>query len=154
MRWTVDSGATVHTTNNFNVFTHFYEDQVPIHLQVADNRLITVNKIGNASINIYDETGNKRQIVLHNVCYHPKLSNLLSVRRLRTDSNLKCIFDKRCYLQCTESLAKYFFEYKNKYLIHTIYSAVLNTFSHLHSRFGHASSKRLKKLSTQARNLS
>ena len=148
IKWTVDSGATVHCTNNRDIIKHVYPDAT-IDLIVADNRTIKINVIGDAVVKFASDDGSVHDIVLHNVCYHPNLSNLLSVKQLRRD-NFRFVFDDSNYFQCKATCRKFPFRLTNKYGIQTAFSAVLSN-ALLHSRFGHASPRRLKKLSTRCR---
>eukprot|EP00966_Prymnesium_polylepis_P324120 7380212-Prymnesium_polylepis.1 len=149
IKWTVDSGATVHCTNDRSLITKVYPNE-SVRLQVADNRVLHITVIGEAKVKMYTSTGKYRDVVLHNVCYHPEISNLLSVRQMK-DQGFRFVFDDQCYFQDKDNNDKFNFKFSNKYEVETAFSTVVNH-SLLHSRFGHAGPRRLKKLSTRSTN--
>ena len=153
IKWNVDSGATIHCTNDRNLITRVYKDHPPIRLTVANGHKIIVTVVGDALITLIDEDGNKREEIIHNVCYHETFhENLISVARLKRDNEIACVFSKTDFLLCLRTGKAYPFSYKGKYLLETALSAVIKTYEHLHSRFGHCSPRRLKKLSTRSTN--
>ena len=91
--WIIDSGATVHCVNDFSLLTSVYTDHDPVHIKVADKRVIRASAVGTAIVSMADNNGCKHQVTLHNVVYHPSFqSNLLSVRRLWRDNRMSAKF--------------------------------------------------------------
>jgi hypothetical protein len=152
--WTVDSGATVHCIGDNSLFCHVYKNHPVINLIVADDRRVRVQMVGAVRIGLVDTKGSTREIIIHNVCYHPDFGdNLLSVRRLREQNGLKCVFDDDNYFECKTAGTRFPFKFKHKYLLRACYAALkAATYDVLHSRFGHCSSRRLKRLSTRCKN--
>ena len=67
------------------------------------------------------------------------------------DQGFRFVFDNQCYFQDKGNNDKFNFKFSNKYEVETAFSTVVNH-SLLHSRFGHAGPRRLKKLSTRSTN--
>ena len=143
--WTVDSGATVHCVGDRSLLTSEYSDHAPVNIKVADNRVITAHAVGTALIRMRDSNGKYHEVTLHNVVYHPLLSNLMSVRRLWRDNHIAARFGDHNVLKCKHSGAKFNFEYATSYTTQTAHTVKLDD-DVLHSRFGHVSSRRLNKL--------
>ena len=153
IKWTVDSGATVHCVNDKSLITP-YANQEPIRLQMANKHIIKCTYVGDVTLKVLDDHGTIQEMVLHNVCYHPSFSsNLLSVRRLRIDNHMKTVFDDENYFECKRSSFRVRFEDKHGYRLTTVLSAsVVLDYNLLHARFGHTSSKRLKLMKDRAHN--
>ena len=47
--WIIDSGATVHCVNDFSLLTSVYTDHDPVHIKVADKRVIRASAVGTGS---------------------------------------------------------------------------------------------------------
>ena len=62
-----------------------------------------------------DSNGKYYEVTLHNVVYHPLLSNLMSVRRLWRDNHIAARFGDHNILKCKHSGAKFNFEYATSY---------------------------------------
>ena len=108
--------------------------------------------VGTATLRIKDKDGTIRDEVLHNVCYHPSFANshLLSVHRLGIDNGFDVTFSKSGgHLVCNKTRRQYPFTFNKSYGLVHARSATIETFDHLHARFGHTTSRRLKKLSTR-----
>ena len=149
--WTVDSGATVHCVGDRSLLTSEYSNHTPVNIKVADNRVITAHAVGTSLIRMRDSNGKYHEVTLHNVVYHPQLSNLMSVRRLWRDNRIAARFGDRNILKCKNSGAKFNFQHATNYTTHTAHTVKLND-DVLHSRFGHVSSRRLNKLRQQSIN--
>ena len=148
LHWTVDSGATIHCCNDKSILTSIYPDATA-NLTVANNQTMEIKTIGSATVHFTDTDGKTHPITIHNVCYHPQFSsNLLSVYRLWKDNNLKTVFEDKNYFKDLKTKQKFTFAHCGQYLMNTAYKAILD-FNLLHSRFGHCSARRLKKLSSR-----
>ena len=87
--WVVDSGASVHCIGDASMLTTFYENHPPVHIKVADKRIVTAHAVGTAVVTMVDLQGRSHSITLHNVVYHPSFhTNLMSVRRLWRDNRI------------------------------------------------------------------
>ena len=157
--WIVDSGATVHCVNDISMLTSVYTNHAPVHIRVADRRVIRAHAVGSAVTTLIDRKGHSHQVTLHNVVFHPSFSNnLLSVRRLWRDNRLSTKFKDKNYLKCAHTGAKFDFKFNGQYRAHTANAAVRTSKQHvdsdvLHSRFGHCSVRRLAKLQDRSRRM-
>ena len=154
--WIVDSGATVHCTNDLSMLTSIYTKNDPVCIKVADNRVLRAHAVGTAVTSLRDDKGRLHQVTLHNVVYHPKFgSNLLSVRRLWRDNRISTKFRESNFLKCAHTGAKFPFKYSGQYRTESVNSAARTSKNHvdsdlMHSRFGHCSARRLSKLQERA----
>lgn len=148
--WVVDSGATIHCVNDFSLLTSVYTDHDPVNIKVADKRTLRAHAVGTAIVNMTDRNGKTHQLTLHNVVYHPSFhTNLLSVRRLWKDNRISTVFKSKNYLKCMHTHAKFPFSYHKSYCTHTACATTASKSLDadlLHSRFGHCSMRRLRKL--------
>ena len=154
--WVVDSGATIHCVNDFSLLSSVYTDADPVHIKVANGRVLRASAVGTARVSLADATGRLHEVVLHNVVYHPAFhDNLLSVRRLWRDNRMSTRFrGSTNYLKCASTGVKFPFSFSRQYLTHTTLSAAKAIDPKLlHSRFGHCSGRRLGKLETRSRRM-
>ena len=91
--WIIDSGASDHMTDNYNLFSSYIPCAGNYKVRIADGSFSPV--AGKGSIQISDS------ITLESVLYVPKLScNLLSISQLTKDSNCSVIFSPtNCFFQ-------------------------------------------------------
>jgi len=151
--WIVDSGATVHCVGDSSMLTSVYTDHPPVNIKVADNRVITAAAVGTCETTMRNSQGQLHTITLHNVVYHPHFAhNLLSVRRLLRDNRLTTHFKEDCYFRCRATKHRFPFSCPHgQYVAESAFSASVDP-SILHSRFGHCSSRRLRKLAERSVN--
>jgi hypothetical protein len=141
----VDSGATVHCTNDKSLLTQVYDNPVPTRVKVADNHMVTAHAVGSATVSVRDDDGKYHELTLHNVVYHPSFANLMSVRRLWRDSRIKCSFGRTNRLKCTRTHARFTLDPRHECNVHSARAVRLSS-DVLHARFGHCSEDRLRRL--------
>ena len=151
--WVIDSGASVHCISDPSLLTSVYYKHPPVLIKVADNRTLHAHAVGTAILPLVDQHNRTHNITLHNVIYHPNFhTNLISVRRLWRDNNIMCRFDPHNYMQDASSGARFPIAFDRQYVSsHVSYVSSLRTIDSdiLHSRFAHASERRLSKLATR-----
>ena len=80
--WYIDSGATSHMCGNREFFSGL-DEQHKVQIALADGQKLTSAGTGEGTIETYNDSGEKRRILLSNVLYVPGLrGNLISVSRL------------------------------------------------------------------------
>ena len=152
-RWVVDSGATIHCTGHRSMLDEEYANHPPVRIKVADNRIVNCCVVGSCTMYLKDTNGHKHAIVLHNVVYHPSFgdTNLLSVRRLWKHNRISAHFASSCYLKCRHTHAKFPITFTNHFTMQSVRKLELDH-DVIHSRFGHMSDRRLRKLATRSLN--
>ena len=153
--YVVDSGATLHCINDYNLFESIDHNHPPVKLRVANGKTIVAQAVGTAKLRLQRDDGSTHEILLHNVVYHPDFShNLLSVRRLWKDSKVKTHFGATNYFRDTATRSKFHFHFNSSFEAQSILS--VQDFdaqsSLLHSRFGHCGEKRLRRAITRSIN--
>ena len=150
--FTVDSGATIHCINDPSLFKHFSTPKHAVRIVTANSGVIYAEAIGTVEVILHDTNGIERTITLHNVAYSPHFhTNLISVRRLWRDSGMKTRFGGSNYFKCIHEHFRCKFDFKHEFTVESVYythSTRPRSISPelLHSRFGHASPRRLKLL--------
>lgn len=93
----IDSGASMHMTNNRNIITD-YNKKINMFVTIADGTQIPIEGIGIGRMSIISN-GVRHNLTLPNIAFVPKLSiNLISVRMLIANG-AKVIFEKnKCIL--------------------------------------------------------
>ena len=151
--WVIDSGASVHCVSDPSLLTSVYYKHHPVLIKVADNRTLRAHAVGTAILPLLDQHDKTHHVTLHNVIYHPNFhTNLLSVRRLWHDNNIMCRFDPHNYMQEATTGIRFPITFDKQYLsTHTTYIASLRVVDDdiIHSRFAHASERRLNQLATR-----
>lgn len=146
--FTVDSGASVHCINDASLFEQIYTDHRAVRVVVASGQVMVAKCVGTVRIKLRSmSSGEYRDVLLHNVIYHPDFSsNLLSVRRLWRDSRISTKFSGSCYFREAATRKKFEFECTEKGYRHTSVYSVSQPISPevIHSRFGHCSSRRIR----------
>ena len=152
----VDSGATLHCINDFNLFDSIDRSHPPVRLRVANGKTLVAHAVGTVKMKLQREDGTNKEILLHNVVYHPQFShNLLSVRRLWRDSRIKTHFGASNFFITASTREKFYFHFSDQFKVHSAMSVSGSSGldSHvLHSRFGHASTKRLMRARSRSLN--
>ena len=156
--WVVDSGASVHCIGDASMLTTVYDNHPPVHIKVADNRIVTAHAVGTAVVTMVDLQGRSHSITLHNVVYHPSFhTNLMSVRKLWRDNRIGAKFMERNILKCKHTGAKFAIAFDRQYKAETVSVATVSLMAQvdadlLHSRFGHCSKERLELIKERAVN--
>jgi len=145
INWIVDSGATITCTNRPDAITMPYENHKNVDVRVADGRTVRALAIGSMVTKLRDEFGTLHSVTLHNVVYHPNFANLLSVRQLWRYNRMRSTFGDKCILYQVDTGVTFPFNYTRGYTTCSAMSAHL-TNDQIHSRFGHVSERRLRKL--------
>lgn len=91
--WIVDSGATSHMCNNYNLFQNLKYDDNLGYVKIADGKNYSIKGIG--TVSLWLKHGNDAILFkLDNVHYIPQFdTNLISVKKL-TDQGMSITFDK------------------------------------------------------------
>ena len=55
--WVVDSGATIHCVNDFSLLSSVYTDADPVHIKVANGRVLRASAVGTAKVSLADANG-------------------------------------------------------------------------------------------------
>ena len=156
--WVVDSGASVHCIGDASMLTTIYDNHPPVHIKVADNRIVTAHAVGTAEVTMVDLQGRSHSITLHNVVYHPSFhTNLMSVRKLWRDNRIGAKFMEHNILKCKHTGAKFRIAFDRQYKAETVSVASVSLTAQvdadlLHSRFGHCSKERIELLKHRAVN--
>ena len=145
INWIVDSGATITCTNRPDAITMPYDNHKNVDVRVADGRTVRALAIGSMVTKLRDEFGTLHSVTLHNVVYHPNFANLLSVRQLWRYNRMRSTFGDKCILYQVDTGVTFPFNYTRGYTTCSAMSAHL-TNDQIHSRFGHVSERRLRKL--------
>ena len=75
----------------------------PVRLRVLMAKILMAHAVGSVTVHLQRQDGTSHQLLIHNVVYHPEFShNLLSVRRLWKDNDLKTRFGDKKILQVQE----------------------------------------------------
>ena len=157
-KFTVDSGATLHCINDPSLFKHFVTPKHSIGIVTASKRVIYAEAVGTVEIVLLDTHGREQTITLHNVAYSPHFhTNLISVRRLWRDSRIKTRFGDKDFFKSVHDNFRCEFDFDHEYIVSSVH---YTSHSHhrtitpeiLHSRFGHASPRRLKLLLERSTN--
>ena len=149
--FTVDSGATIYCINDPSLFKHFTTPKQPIRIVTANKGAIYAEAVGTVEITLLDDRGYEQTITLHNVAYSPHFhTNLISVRRLWRDSGIKTRFGSRNYFKSVHDHYRCEFDFRHEFTVQSAHYTTsrpqLISPELLHSRFGHASPRRLKLL--------
>ena len=150
--FTVDSGATIHCINDPSLFKHFSTSKHAVRIVTANNSVIYAEAIGTVEVVLLDTHGIQRTLTLHNVAYSPHFhTKLISVRRLWRDSGIKTRFGGNNYFKCIHEHFRCKFDFRREFTVESVHytqSSRPRSISPelLHSRFGHASPRRLKLL--------
>ena len=150
--FTVDSGATIHCINDASLFKHFTTPKHSVRIVTANNGVIYAEAIGTVEVVLLDANGHEQTITLHNVAYSPHFhTNLISVRRLWRDSGIKTRFGARNYFKSVHDHFRCEFDFRREFTVESVHYTTSQRPQHispevLHSRFGHASPRRLKLL--------
>jgi len=151
--WVVDSGASVHCVSDPSMLASVYYKHPPVTIKVADNRTLNAHAVGTAILPLLDNHNRIHHVTLHNVIYHPNFhTNLISVRRLWKDNHIMCLFDPHNYMKDASTGTKFPISFDRQYIsshTNTILSTNLIDDDIIHSRFAHASARRLDKLATR-----
>ena len=149
--FTVDSGATIHCINDASLFTHFTTPKRSVRIVTANAGSIYAEAVGTVTMTLLDVNGHERIITLHNVAYSPHFhTNLISVRRLWRDSGIKTRFGGTNYFKSVHDHYRCEFDFHREFTVQSVHYSSTRP-QHispevLHSRFGHASPRRLKLL--------
>jgi len=152
-QWVIDSGASVHCISDPSLMTSIYYKHPPVVIKVADNRTLHAHAVGTAILPLVDQHNRTHHVTLHNVIYHPNFhTNLISVRRLWRDNHIMCRFDPHNYMEEESSGVRFPITFDRQYTSsHISYASSMRIVDDdiLHSRFAHASERRLNQLSTR-----
>ena len=150
--FTVDSGATIHCIRDASLFKYFTTPKHPVRIVTANNSVIYAEAVGTVEITLLDANGQEQTITLHNVAYSPHFhTNLISVRRLWRDSGIKTRFGSHNYFKSVHDHWRCEFDFRREFVVESVHYTTSPRPQQvspevLHSRFGHASPRRLKLL--------
>ena len=143
----------MHCISDPSLLTSVYYKHPPVLIKVADNRTLHAHAVGTAILPLVDQHNRTHHVTLHNVIYHPNFhTNLVSVRRLWRDNHIMCRFDPHNFMQEASTGIRFPITFDRQYVSsHVSYVLSLRVVDSdiLHSRFAHASERRLHKLATR-----
>ena len=114
--WIVDSGATIHMSNNKSLFTNFRSSNHG-NIRIANGELIPIKGLG--TIKIVVKTPSKPlSLMLNNVAYVPDLNvNLISVRELNKQHHRIVFENDQCKLLIKNELISLARFNSNNYIV-------------------------------------
>ena len=146
-----DSGASKHCICTKALFTSFKKWHPNVFVRVANGQKVAVTAIGDALIQMVDQNGITRDVILHDCLYIPSFhTNLLSIKQLWKRNGIKTKFCDRDHFKLPDGSKLFFDESLKSQHVVALHTTHGLPNSILHKRYGHCGEKRLRMAATRA----
>ena len=142
--WCPDSGASIHAINDARLFVTITDSKPTQRVRTANGQTVNVVLKGTVKFRLSNSKSSENYL-LRDVCYIPTFPhNLLSIRRLAKDHNIKTVFGKSSYFR-TPSREKYPIQESGNSFVCQVNFASTDTPELWHKRFMHLGQDGIKR---------